>query len=101
MDAAAKNAGGVGPGAYFIITSMGSIPAGAHGVIGRYTGRSWPNAYRRDCSNCLWHDDAHRACKRPGGWDWDRKFTRCISFRWRKGKPTIKMQGGEEHDTQL
>ena len=48
MDAAANNAGGVGPGVYAITTSMGSIPAGAHGVIGRYTGRSWPNAYRRE-----------------------------------------------------
>lgn len=36
MDAAANNAGGVGPGAYVIITSMGSIPAGAHGVVERY-----------------------------------------------------------------
>lgn len=49
MDAAAKNAGGVGPGAYFIITSMGSIPAGAHGVVERYAdlARSCPNGRRR------------------------------------------------------
>ena len=33
MDAAANNAGGVGPGVYAIITSTGSIPAGAHGEI--------------------------------------------------------------------
>ena len=49
MDAAAKNAGGVGPGAYVIITSMGSIPAGAHGVVERYAdlARSCPNGRRR------------------------------------------------------
>ncbi len=33
------NAGGVGPGAYVIITSMGEHgPAGAHGVVERYAG---------------------------------------------------------------
>ena len=47
MDAAANNAGGVGPGVYAIITSTGSIPAGAHGVIERYTGRSWPSGKQR------------------------------------------------------
>lgn len=25
------------------------------------------DAYRRTCPNCLWHDDAHGACQRPGG----------------------------------
>ena len=59
------------------------------------------NAYRRSCDNCLWHDDAHGACKCPGGWEWDRKINRCISFRWRNGHPAIKTEGGEEHDTQL
>ena len=55
------------------------------------------NAYRRDCSNCLWHDDAHRACKRPGGWEWDRKFTRCISFRWRNSPPG-RRKGETQHE---
>lgn len=35
MDAAANNAGGVGPGVYAIITSTGSIPAGAHEACGK------------------------------------------------------------------
>ena len=49
MDVAAKSAGGVGPGVYAITTSMGSIPAGAHGVVERYAGlaRSCPNGRRR------------------------------------------------------
>lgn len=47
MDAAAKNAGGVGPGAYVIITSMGSIPAGAHGVVERYAILDRLYAYRK------------------------------------------------------
>ena len=44
MDAAANNAGGVGPGVYAIITSTGSIPAGAHGVIHRSELAQWKTA---------------------------------------------------------
>lgn len=47
------------------------------------------DAYRRTCHNCLWHDDAHGACKRPGGWEWDKHYTRCITFAWRYGRPGI------------
>ena len=45
------------------------------------------DAYRRTCHNCLWHDDAHGACKRPGGWEWDKNYTRCVTFAWRYGWP--------------
>lgn len=47
------------------------------------------DTYRRTCHNCLWHDDAHGACKRPGGWEWDKHYTRCITFAWRYGRPGI------------
>ena len=50
------------------------------------------NAYRRTCDNCLWHDAAHGACKHPGGWEWDKKFSRCITFEWRNGHPAVKHQ---------
>lgn len=48
------------------------------------------DAYRRTCHNCLWHDDAHGACKRPGGWEWDKHYTRCITFAWRYGRPGVQ-----------
>ena len=48
------------------------------------------DAYRRTCDNCLWHDDANGVCKRPGGWAWDKHYTRCITFAWRHGRPGIK-----------
>ncbi len=59
------------------------------------------NEYRRSCDNCFWHDGANGACKHPGGYEWDMKFSRCATFRWRNGYPASKTQGGEEHDTQL
>ena len=46
--------------------------------------------YRRTCHNCLWHDDAHGACKRPGGWEWDKHYTSCITFAWRCGRPGVQ-----------
>ena len=48
------------------------------------------DAYRRTCHNCFWHDDAHGACKRPGGWEWDKHYTRCITFAWRYGRPGVQ-----------
>lgn len=50
------------------------------------------DAYRRTCPNCLWHDDAHGACQRPGGWEWDKRYTRCITFVWRYGRPGIQKE---------
>lgn len=29
--------------------------------------------YRHTCANCYWHDVAMWACKRPGGWWWDKR----------------------------
>lgn len=50
------------------------------------------DTYRRTCHNCLWHDDAHGACKRPGGWEWDKHYTRCITFAWRYGRPGVQKE---------
>ena len=50
------------------------------------------DAYRRTCHNCLWHDDAHGACKRPGGWEWDKHYTSCITFAWRYGRPGVQKE---------
>lgn len=59
--------------------------------------------YRRTCHNCLWHDDTKGVCNRPGSWEWDRKFTHCITFTWRHGRPgernakkTAQVRGGRE-----
>ena len=48
------------------------------------------DTYRRTCHNCFWHDDAHGACKRPGGWEWDKHYTHCITFAWRYGRPGVQ-----------
>ena len=50
------------------------------------------DAYRRTCHNCMWHDDAHGACKRPDGWEWDKHYTRCITFAWRYGRPGVQKE---------
>ena len=36
--------------------------------------------YRNDCKNCEYHKKPGE-CGKPGGWKWDHKFHRCISFR--------------------
>ena len=43
--------------------------------------------YRRTCANCYWHDAVMWACKRPGGWWWDKRYHRCAAFRWQDGPP--------------
>ena len=51
------------------------------------------DAYRRTCRNCLWHDDTNNgACRRPGGWEWDEKFQRCITFARRTSRPENKQE---------
>ena len=36
--------------------------------------------YRNDCGNCVYHEEPG-ICGKPGGWKWDHRFQRCISFR--------------------
>ena len=56
--------------------------------------------YRKTCDNCLYHKQSKNenfgVCTRPGGWEWDKHFSRCISFRWRNGRPGKK---GDQHGT--
>ena len=53
--------------------------------------------YRRTCANCYWHDDAMWACKRPGGWWWDKRYHRCAAFRWRNSPPG-RRKGETQHE---
>lgn len=50
------------------------------------------DAYRRTCQNCLWHDDTHGACLHPGGWEWSKRYDRCLTFVWRHGRPGIRKE---------
>ena len=39
--------------------------------------------YFRTCENCKWHDDENGVCKAPGGWEWNKTYTQCLTFRRR------------------
>lgn len=39
--------------------------------------------FRPSCENCRWHGAS--TCLRPGGWHWDKKFSRCIDFERKQG----------------
>lgn len=53
--------------------------------------------YRKDCRNCLYHSeqDGLGVCTYPGGWEWDKHFARCITFRWRNGR-TGRKEGTDD-----
>lgn len=48
--------------------------------------------YRTDCQNCIYHTE-QGICTCPGGWEMDKRLTRCISFRRKNGPP--KAEKGE------
>ena len=37
-------------------------------------------SFIRDCNNCRWQ--GLNACQAPGGWKWDMRFQRCVTFGW-------------------
>lgn len=50
--------------------------------------------YRKDCRNCLYHSErVDGACTRQGGWEWDTRHEKCVTFRWRNGSPKRKKEG--------
>ena len=51
--------------------------------------------YRKDCRNCFYHTEQNGlgVCAYPGGWEWDKHFSGCITFRWKNGRPGARKEG--------
>ena len=46
------------------------------------------DGYRNECRACVYHEKPG-ICRKPGGWEWDHRFQRCVSFRRKQKEDNV------------